>query len=1230
MRITDLAARARLLPLLLLALIGNPAHALPSVDVIKVDLDPLIDVASRQAVRFAVAVPYEVSIGHQGQWHDSAGTSTWTYSARIPTAVSMSFHASTIRLPASAVLEVTGARSSVSYRARDARFGELWARPLIGDEVTVSISVSKSERSQVRFDIDSFQAGYRSLGHATQDHPYYRQLMSRSTTTSSCTLNYSCQATAANQGPANATVAILVNNQYQCTGTLLNDTQSDGTPYILTARHCENGELGGGEPQAAASVTVYWDAVTLCGQTLASIYDGNAVTQSGAVTVVEQQDAWLIRLLDPPAASDAYYAGWDATGSVFSNGYSVHHALGFDKQYVEWYGQAISQSIPAATLKVGYASNFWGVVNQAGDVGAGASGSALFDPNNHVVGSASLAELASGANTAGICPSTPPPVPSPSTITAQYTSLASVWNSTADTTSTTGAATLQSVLDAPNTGKLVIDGDASLAVSLTSSNADVSSAFTGQTITLSWSAAGASSCTASGGLSGDGWTGALPASGSLQLTEQAGVNVTYSLACTASGHLGGAAVTVTWLYIPVSVQINGPTTNIGAGASFQLAWSANGQPCTASGGAPGDGWAGAKASTSSQNIVAATIGTFNYTLTCGSGARVGSGQVTVIVVPPSVTSIIGDANDLRTGQFVNLHWSEGGYCVGSGGAAGDGWTGVVFTSGGASVTETVAGTYTLTVTCSGGGQSVSQSTTLTFVSAAPAVSFTANPTNLEVYTDPGAYTSATTLTWSSNVRPCAVAFTGPGNFQGQVTLGLAASEPAGSTGDSEQIAGSYTYTITCGSGQNQAQASVPVTYYTTQPVVSLTAPAQWPQGFATEIGWTSNIYPCTASGGETGDGWAGTKAGPLGHQLLTESQLGAVTFMITCGSGGQIVQAQASTQVQAVTTSISPSVTSVPVGGSVVFTWNSNFTPCTLNISPGTGGTQPIASAGQFSDVELIPGTYTYTIDCAGESASTQVTFTGADPQVSLTATPAASPVNGQVSLTWSFLPNADANPTCSASGGIPGDGWSGTSLYKTGAKVVTSPIAQTVSYSISCTYGQYQAHAQTPVTYSAVSAVQPTPPAPSVTLTAGATTETVGTGVKLTWSSSNAASCEASGGASGDGWSGNLALSGSTMVTETQAGTYTYGIACSGAPPAATAKATVAFSNSSSSGGSSSSSTGTGTSGSTGGGGGGALQPGFLGLLGLLAIWTALRPQRLSRGLGSTNRTTPQAGRDP
>ena len=78
MRIIDLWARAPFAALLLTAGIGSHAYALPSVDIVNVDLDPLIDASAPYAVRFAVNVPHEVSIGSQGQWQDAGGRSTWT------------------------------------------------------------------------------------------------------------------------------------------------------------------------------------------------------------------------------------------------------------------------------------------------------------------------------------------------------------------------------------------------------------------------------------------------------------------------------------------------------------------------------------------------------------------------------------------------------------------------------------------------------------------------------------------------------------------------------------------------------------------------------------------------------------------------------------------------------------------------------------------------------------------------------------------------------------------------------------------------------------------------------------------------------------------------------------------------------------------------------------------------------------------------------------------------
>jgi len=1153
---------------LLLLLFCHTALAAVSPDVLRVDLSPLIDASARYPTRFAVDLPHPVSTVSAGTWTQRGGRSTWSYTVRVPTAVSMSFHADHVNLPAGAVLTVTGANgTSASYRSRDIARSGLWSRPLPGDSLHLSLSVDATARGQTVLQIASLQAGYRSLGAGVADNAHYRNLMQRAAS-SSCTLNYSCEATAANTGPAHATVAIVVAGVVQCTGTLLNDTSADGTPYVLTARHCENGALGGGDPGAAANVTVYWDAVTPCGSSLGSIYDGTAITQTGSTTMVEQQDAWLIRLDAPPAADDAYYSGWDASGGAFSGGYSIHHALGNNKQYVGWYGQTLLQVVPGTTLNLQYSSTFWGVVNAAGNVGAGASGGALFDPSNNAVGSASLAELANGEGSAGLCPVTPLQAPSPANIAALYTALSAVWNSTADTTSTTATITLQSILDASQSGKLSASGISSLPVTLTISETNPS---TGQTVSLEWSAPGAQSCTAKGGLSGDGWAGPKNASGTVTLTEVAGGQLTYALICTAAGQVGQGFVSATWQFVAAAVQIYGPGSVVSAGREIPLQWSSNTLPCTASGGNAGDGWAGPKGSSGSQSVLASVIGSATYTLTCGSTGRMATSQFTTTIVPPSVDTITSDAINMRVGEVVNLTYIAGGSCAASGGGPGDGWAGPLIVSGAnvgpvgynPAITETAPGTYTYTITCSGAGASASQkatsSVTLTFTNSPAAVSMSVSPTSAEVYTDPGAAgNSDVMLTWNSNVRPCGFNSVGPGNaqFTGPSGPGVL---PSDTMGESASVAGAYVYTLTCGTAPNQAQATASASFFTTAPAVTLTVPSLLPLGVPATISWDYNLSPCTGSGGQSGDGWSGgPKSGEffgIASQTVTESTAGPVTFAITCGSGSQIVHGQGTATVVAPQVSLAASASMLPINGPLTLIWNSNVGTCTSTINPGSStGWGTLPQTGSFQTTEEVAGTYTYAIDCAGVTASTQVTFTGS--LVTLTASAPSATVDVPVTLGWSSPP---ATTSCTAGGGSAGDGWTG-SLASNGTKAVTAVATGIVTYSITCDFGYGPAQGQTQVTYTAATAKEPSAPTPQVKLSTDASTQVVGSTVTLSWTSQNASACTASGGASGDGWSGNLALSGNLAVTESSAGSFSYGITCTGAPPAAKANAAVAF----------------------------------------------------------------------
>ena len=367
--------------ILLAAICGAANAAVPvAVRVVRTDLKPLIRAAAQSPDQFAVLVPSKASTVTDGAWTVANGRATWRYAVQVPTAVSMSFHAVESALPPSATLVVSGVRTTSSYRARDLHRSELWSRIYPGDALQLTLTVNTADRAKVALNIVSVQAGYRSLGPGVKDHPYYAQLKEQQAASgnAACVTNYECEVTAANTPPGQATVALIIGNLYQCSGSLINDVPQDNTPYVLTARHCETGQLGGGNPGAASTVVVYWDATTPCGDVLGSIYDSGIPTQTGAQTLVEQQDAWLIELDANPAVSDAQFSGFDASGGAVQGGYTIHHAEGYDKQFAEWYGQAYAVQA-SGVLGVSYVSNFWETVNQLGNVGPGASGSGLFD-----------------------------------------------------------------------------------------------------------------------------------------------------------------------------------------------------------------------------------------------------------------------------------------------------------------------------------------------------------------------------------------------------------------------------------------------------------------------------------------------------------------------------------------------------------------------------------------------------------------------------------------------------------------------------------------------------------------------------------------------------------------------------------------------------------------------------------------------------------------------------------
>jgi hypothetical protein len=895
----------------------------PTVDVVQVDLNPLIDAAVKDRNRFAVDIPHPIdsSQAGTGTWSITRGLATWHYSVRVPTAVSLSFHAANIFLPSSAQLKVLGGGSTYIYSAKDINKRQLWSRIAKGDSLAIELTVAPKQRRYVVLQIASVQAGYRGFGHAVPDHPYYTRLrqQTRGGSISSCIVNYECDVTAANTAPGQATVAIIVGNAFQCSGTLINDVPHDGKPYVLTARHCENGQLGGGNPAAAANVVVYWDATSPCGSALGTLYDPGIVTQQGATTVVEQQDAWLLLLSQPPAASDAYLAGFDATGGTIQGGYTIHHALSNDKQFTAWNGQAVAQTIAANTsLSVSYTSNFWDVVNLTGTIGPGASGSALFDQNNRVVGSLSLGNEA-GATADGYlqCPLSPPPSPTAQNALALFTSLAAVWNSTSDSTGSTS--TIQQVLDPNNTSTLIVDSIAGPATArLTPSELVVG---IGATITLSWSAVGASSCTASGGTADDGWSGTLSASGNQLIRESATGAITYIISCTyPDGHQSTDQVTVTWLSSNPEASVVAPAI-VWAGGSWPVTWFTNDPPCQLTVGGTTQTLSGTSGTIS---VTQATPGTYDYHIACGNGSPPATADANVDVIAPSI-NFFPSTTDLRLGQVLEMRWSSlANSCTTEGGMPNDGWSGTQLVGGNGLLYPVPAavGTYTYTVNCVQGPISTQASVTVTVENNPPYAT-------LSVIHDVIAVGQTMTVSYKSNMAGCDLSQVPVGTqAQGVFEVSSTGGTSEGTNTYSGGNVGASQFTFAC-EGENNtgppAVSATPLTVtvqQTAAPTATISAPANAVTGTPFTVSWqTSGATSCSASGGGAdGTSWSGSVTLPSGQTTVTPTVAGSFTYTLLCvgQTPSDTMTVQATVKV---TTPSPPSGGSGSSGGGGAFDW---------------------------------------------------------------------------------------------------------------------------------------------------------------------------------------------------------------------------------------------------------------------------------------------------------------------
>ena len=241
-----------------------------------------------------------------------------------------------------------------------------------------------------------------------------------------CGDNVNCDSADNYQDPVNS-ASFLDMGGYICSGSMINNTNNDLTPYFLTAWHCVTGEN-------VNTFRFYFNYETSsCSGNTANYgsyaYGSDLLVSSGDM----DPDFALLEINGNILESwNVFYAGWNRSNSAPTISCGVHHPGGAPKKIN--FDNDTAYNSGTINWGTGYgtspAGSHWEVYWDDGGTEGGSSGSPLFDSNQRIVG-----QLSGGSGACGEG-------------SDSYGKLARAWSTS----------NIENWLDPTNSGATVLDG----------------------------------------------------------------------------------------------------------------------------------------------------------------------------------------------------------------------------------------------------------------------------------------------------------------------------------------------------------------------------------------------------------------------------------------------------------------------------------------------------------------------------------------------------------------------------------------------------------------------------------------------------------------------------------------------------------------------------------------------------------------------------------------------------
>jgi PKD repeat protein len=325
------------------------------------------------------AYKYNVSYNSSsdGIWENlDDGRRVWRLSLSSPGAYSLGLVFSKFKLPANGKLFVYNHQSDKILGAyteeNNKKSGQFAIEPLAGDHLIVEYIEPTDAAFEAVLEIGTILHDYKNIFNLLKG-------ANKTKNSGSCNVNINCSEGDDWQLEKKSVCHILYGG-WIASGALINNTNFDGTPYVLTAHHAIN------DSDEAGSAIFYFNFE----DSSCESNDGNknqSISGSDLMATSNNLDFTLLRLsVTPPAAYTPYYAGWDRSGIVPSKTVCIHHPSGDAKKISIDNDQPITATYSDAKFTFD-TNTHWKILNwEVGTTEGGSSGSPLFDENHRIIG----------------------------------------------------------------------------------------------------------------------------------------------------------------------------------------------------------------------------------------------------------------------------------------------------------------------------------------------------------------------------------------------------------------------------------------------------------------------------------------------------------------------------------------------------------------------------------------------------------------------------------------------------------------------------------------------------------------------------------------------------------------------------------------------------------------------------------------------------------------------------